>query len=121
MFDPVSNAEIMADVAIALNVDKKDIVLEVSSRDTKDEALLIKKIVGDDEFILVTSASHMVRSMALFRKQGMDPIPAPTDFWIKERQRMGAEVFPSAYKLRMAERAVHEYLGIMWGKIRGQL
>ena len=122
VFDPVSNAEIMADVAVALNVDKKDLVLEVSSRDTKDEAHFIRKIVGSDKFIMVTSASHMVRSMALFRKQGMEPVPAPADFWIKEDHGISPGVFfPSSDGLKKAERAVYEYLGLAWGRIRGQL
>ncbi|MFH1952213.1 MAG: envelope biogenesis factor ElyC, partial [Pseudomonadota bacterium] len=85
-FEPVPNAKIMADVALILGVDESDIMLESESRDTKDEARLIKEMVGNERFVLVTSASHMPRSMALFRKQGMEPIPAPTGHWVKERQ-----------------------------------
>ena len=48
--------------------------------------MVVKEIVGKDKFILVTSASHMLRAMALFRKQGMEPIPAPTDYMVKERE-----------------------------------
>jgi len=123
VFDPVSNAEIMSDVAVALNVDKKDLVLEVSSRDTKDEAVFVRKIVGGDKFILVTSASHMVRAMDLFRKRGMYPVPAPADFWIKEGQGgiSPGVFFPSPDGLKKAERAVYEYLGIAWGRIMGHL
>jgi len=36
---------------------------ESESKDTKDEARLIKEMVGDDKFVLVTSASHMPRSV----------------------------------------------------------
>jgi len=29
--------------------------------------------------------------------------------------------FPSAGSLEKAGRAIHEYLGMMWGKVRGQI
>ena len=38
------------------------------------------KKIGQTPFILVTSAGHMPRSMAVFEAQGMQPIPAPTEF-----------------------------------------
>ncbi|MCG2711246.1 MAG: YdcF family protein [Candidatus Omnitrophica bacterium] len=68
VFDPISNAEIMSEIAKAIGVNEKDIIIEADSRDTKDQARIIKSIVGDKIFVLVTSASHMPRSMALFKK-----------------------------------------------------
>ncbi|MFH1123973.1 MAG: envelope biogenesis factor ElyC [Pseudomonadota bacterium] len=121
-FDPVPNGKIMADVALVLGVDESDIVLENESKDTKDEARIIREMVGSDKFVLVTSASHMPRSMALFRKQGMEPIPAPTGHWVKERQGgvSPGMFFPGSEGLRKAERAVYEYLGLIWAKVTGQ-
>jgi uncharacterized SAM-binding protein YcdF (DUF218 family) len=43
--------------------------------------------------VLVTSAIHMPRSVALFRKQGMDPIPAPAGQTAKARQVLTPELF----------------------------
>ncbi|MBW2649390.1 MAG: YdcF family protein [Deltaproteobacteria bacterium] len=80
VFDPVSEAEVMARAAEIMGVEGDRIILEEISRDTGDQARLVQKIVGDERFILVTSASHMPRSMVLFRKSGMEPIPAPTDY-----------------------------------------
>lgn len=121
-FDPVPNAKVLADLALAIGVDNQDLALEQVSKDTKDQARLIKEIVGNDRFILVTSASHMLRSMTLFQKLGMKPIPAPTDHLVKERQGMGPGMFfPSAGGLSKAERAFREYLGLAWAKLRGQI
>lgn len=121
-FDPVSNAKIMADMALALGLDRSDLVLEEESKDTRDEARLVKYIVKRDRFILVTAASHMPRSVALFRKEGMYPIPAPTEHLVKERKNVSPGMFfPGASNLRKVERAFHEYMGLMWAKIRGQL
>ncbi len=119
-FDPVPEAVIMADVARAIGVNGRDLVLESLSRDTKDEARLIQEIVGKDRFVLVTSAAHMPRSMALFEKRGMRPIPAPTEYLAAE-SRGPAMFFPSADGLERAERAFHEYLGLAWAKLRGQI
>jgi uncharacterized SAM-binding protein YcdF (DUF218 family) len=96
-FDPVPNAKMMQNAALALGVSEADLTLETLSKDTKDEARLVREIVRDDQFILVTSASHMPRAMALFEKQGMHPIPAPTGHKVKERQRISPGIlFPSA-------------------------
>lgn len=121
-FGLVSNAKVMSGVAIVLGVDVSDVILESISRDTKDEARLVNEIVGKNKFILVTSASHMPRSIALFRKLGMFPIPAPTDFWVKESKGeiSPGMFFPNARGLRMAERVFYEYLGLIWARLRGQ-
>lgn len=122
VFDPVPEAQIMADAAQALGIKIDDLIMESSSRDTEDQASLIKKIVGRNRFILVTSASHMPRAMALFRKLGMDPIPAPAGHLAKKfRQLSPGQFFPSADALRKSERAVYEYLGILWARLRGQI
>jgi uncharacterized SAM-binding protein YcdF (DUF218 family) len=122
VFDPESSGRIMADMAVALGVDRSDLVLEEDSRDTYEQALCVKKIVGRDRFILVTRAAHMPRSVALFRKQGMDPIPAPTEHMVKTRENISSGIFfPLASNLEMVESAVHEYMGLLWGKMRGQI
>jgi uncharacterized SAM-binding protein YcdF (DUF218 family) len=124
LYDPVSDAKALADVALMLGVDRQNLILETLSKDTEDEARLIKKIVGNDPFVLVTSASHLPRSMALFRKLGMQPIPAPTDYGVREKQEAGINpgmVFPNAGELGNAETAVYEYLGLAWAKLRGKI
>jgi uncharacterized SAM-binding protein YcdF (DUF218 family) len=100
-------AEVMGDVAVEWGVDPKDIVVEAEAKDTKDHPIYVKEIVGKDRFILVTSASHMPRAMGLFRKHGMDPIPAPTGYMVKNREgglRSGV-FFPDARSLEKAGRA----------------
>ena len=121
-FDPIPTATIMAQVAKELGVDENDIILESQSKDTKDEAQFIKPLVKDDHFILVTSASHMPRSMALFKKLGMNPIPAPTGHLAIRKERLCfSSFFPRAGNLLKAEKIFHEYLGIAWAKLRGQI
>lgn len=117
--DPISNARKNAQMAIALGVDPADIVLLEAPKDTQEEAMASKKIIGNQPLILVTSASHMVRASALFRKAGINVIPAPTDFQIKRDDDLWQ--LPSADGLGRSEAAFHEYLGLAWGKLKGSL
>lgn len=121
-FERISNAKILAEVAVAIGVKKEDLVLEEVSKDTEDQARMIQKIVGGESFVLVTSASHMPRSMAFFKKIGMHPIPAPTDYLVKESQRIAPGMFyPNVNSLLKSQRAFYEYLGLTWAKFRDQI
>jgi uncharacterized SAM-binding protein YcdF (DUF218 family) len=83
---------------------------------------MIAKMIGRERFILVTSAAHMPRSMALFRKRGLEPIPAPADFRAPETQSSGpSRFFPGAGALGQTQTALHEYLGLAWAWLRGEI
>ncbi len=110
----------MAEIAKAIGIDEDDIMIESESRDTKDQAHFIKLIVDNDPFILVTSAYHMPRSMALFKKLGMEPSPAPAGYLTGKKINLDS-FFPSANALWKSELAFHEYLGILWAKLRGHI
>jgi uncharacterized SAM-binding protein YcdF (DUF218 family) len=118
--DPVPNARVMGELARALGVDQRDMVLETVSRDTEEEAVEVLKIIGRERFVMVTSATHMPRSMMLFEAKGMRPIPAPAGHLAKERQGLGpGDFFPSAEGLRRVQRSSHEYMGMIWARVRG--
>ena len=122
IFDPVPESKSMAELAIILGIDKDDIHEEPAGLDTEDQAILINKIVGKDKFILVTSAFHMPRSMALFQKQGMHPIPATAGHRIKDKETIDPFMFfPDSGGIEKMEFAVHEYLGMLWAKLRGRI
>jgi len=121
-FSAVTEAKVMTDVAVDLGMDANDLVLESESKDTKDQARLIYKILGDSRFILITSASHMPRSMGLFLKKGMHPIPAPIGHKVIKRKKITPSMFfPSAGRIEKTEQAFYEYLGLAWAKLRGQI
>ena len=121
-FSVTSEAGVMSKMAMALGMKKKELVLESESKDTKDQVRFIQNIIGSNKFILVTSASHMARSVALFKAKGMKPIPAPTGFQVKDTLNISpADFFPSAKGIDKMERVVYEYLGIAWAIMRGQI
>ncbi|MGA2401163.1 MAG: ElyC/SanA/YdcF family protein [Syntrophobacteraceae bacterium] len=118
---PAKPADHMAGIALLMGVPKEDLVLEADSLDTEDEARIISSIVQGDRFILVTSASHMPRSMALFEKEGMHPVPAPSDYLVRQECPMGYPSMPGVVGLEQSTAAFYEYLGLAWLKLRGRI
>jgi uncharacterized SAM-binding protein YcdF (DUF218 family) len=120
-FQLVSEATVLSRFAQTLGVKKDDMVLETRSRDSKDHPLNVGLIVKNDPFILVTSASHMPRAFRLFAKHGMAPIPAPAGQWKPKKYVWPEYYFPGSKGARLAEIAFHEYLGLGWAWMRGQI
>ncbi|OGT50722.1 MAG: hypothetical protein A3E84_00375 [Gammaproteobacteria bacterium RIFCSPHIGHO2_12_FULL_42_13] len=117
VFQPNSDASVMSNTAIVLGVSPKNIKLEAGSRNTYEEALYLKKTLKNQPFILVTSAYHMPRSMRLFTKLGMQPIPAPTQYF-NFQETPFLWFIPSSDNLAVSDAAIHEYLGIAWNELR---
>lgn len=116
------DASLMRKVALELGVDPVGIVVEDESKDTKDEARIIKKMLGEERPILVTSAYHMPRAMALFEGQGMQPIAAPVGHMAQCPFFATVDsFFPSTKRISEAENVLHEVLGIISAGIMGQL
>lgn len=116
--DEQSNAQVMAAAAVDLGFDPARIVLSDKALDTHDEAMHIRTLAGSDAFVLVTSASHMPRAVKLFENQGLRPIPAPTCY----RDKGEPEYFlPGPDNIKTCNMAVHEYLGLAWSFVRGQI
>jgi uncharacterized SAM-binding protein YcdF (DUF218 family) len=112
-----ATAVMNARLAKALGVKEADLIVNGLPRDTKEEAEFAKSIVGDEPFILVTSATHMPRAMILFESLGLNPIPAPTNYYKNEsKSYFQAPRLDSFLKSKIA---MHEYIGILWNKIRG--
>ena len=119
--DLTPEAVLMRDIALAQGLSPERIVVETASRDTADQAEFLQGRVGADPFYLVTSASHMTRSLGMFRRLKTNPIAAPTDFRDVPAPFRAVDLFPQAGALGNTERAFYEYLGLGWGLIRGQI
>ncbi len=111
---------IMMSVMTVMGVQEQRIAIESASGSTHESAENVKKLMGGERFILVTSAGHMPRAMGAFAKAGMHPVPAPTNFMsIKERRFM--DYLPAPRHLVNADLAIHEYLGMAWYRLTGKL
>jgi len=107
-----------ANILYALGIPKEDVLVHPKPKDTKEEAIKIKKVLKEQAFILVTSAYHMPRAMAIFEKEGLHPIAAPTNFKVNKTDYLS---FPGVDNLKDTTTAIHEYVGILWAKLRGQI
>ncbi|MDD3008957.1 MAG: ElyC/SanA/YdcF family protein [Arcobacter sp.] len=117
--DKNSHAFMQEQLAISLGVKKEDIIRLDTTKDTKEEAVETKKIVGTEPLILVTSASHMKRSVLLFEKEGLKIIASPTNHMAYEDDSYSS--YFSAKNLRKCEIAIHEYLGLVYSWLRDEI
>ena len=117
----VASAITMKEALVRLGVPPDRILMETESRNTYTEALVVAPMLrslGVEHTILVTSATHMRRSLGAFRAAGVEAIPAiarhprtdlPWDDWL----------IPSEGGLREASIVAHEVLGLAYYTARG--
>ncbi|MCF8034466.1 MAG: YdcF family protein [Desulfarculaceae bacterium] len=117
----MSEGEAMAELARSLGVPPRSMVLETGSWDTDDQARRLRNLLGMRPFALVTSATHMPRSLAIFRAFGMDPMPAPADFRTKGTKLSFYSFMPQAGGLQGSEAAFYEFLGLAWLRLKQAL
>jgi len=130
----VGEAESMAALLKLMGVPTDALWLESRSRNTYENAVESKKLLdaqGIDRIVLVTSAMHMPRAVAIFQKQGFDVIPAPTDFmgtqadWEYYSSPNPAiqvfNLFPNTEAMDRFVRALKEYMGMAVYWARGWL
>lgn len=113
-------AEGYRDAAIAMGVAPERIAMLDTPLDTGDEAKALaawlekNNAEPDSRFLLVTSASHMPRSMQHFNRVGLASHAAPAHFRTGQSDPSRLNYWiPSARELRKTERAWYEFLGLV--------
>ncbi|MCC5809406.1 MAG: YdcF family protein [Ectothiorhodospiraceae bacterium] len=110
---PIADGYVRA--ARALGVPEDDLLQMDWPVDTAEEAYGTVEMMGEGAtVIVVTSASHMRRSIRHFQHVGLNPIPAPT----RHKAGMPGEAsvaywIPGSIHLRKTERALYEYMGLI--------
>ncbi len=113
-----ASQEKMAEFPMELGVPRESLVLESGAKDTSEEAALVKKIVADEPFALVTSAYHMTRAMETFRREGLKPVPAPCEFLSTRSPSFMKWFMLNTEPLVASQVAIHEYIGLAWIRIK---
>lgn len=123
----------MAAVLTSIGIPADALIQEPSSLNTYQNAVNVKKILesrGIQRILLVTSALHMPRSLKIFQRQGIDAIPAPTDFLVTQGELTelastpkGAILnsLPDPSNLDQFTQALKEYVGTFVYWLRGWL
>lgn len=109
----ISDAQEAKERLIQLGIKEEDILIQATPQDTYEEAVEVKKLVGNEPLIVVTSAIHMPRAMLIFKNEGLNVIPAPTDFLYQEEVSFYKMI--NAQHTLNTQKAVHEYIGLVYG------
>jgi uncharacterized SAM-binding protein YcdF (DUF218 family) len=110
-------AEPMRQLLVQLNVSPLDLAVEGRSRTTYENARESKKLLeekGVHKIILVTSANHLARAVACFRKLGFDVIPCGCNYEATEPDNWISQFVPTPEAARINQAVCHEWIGLLW-------
>jgi len=94
-----------------------DIAAQTTWENARKTKLKLQKL-GVSKIILVTSAWHMPRAVWCFKQNGLDVIAAPTDYLTKQSAYDVRSFSPGWNVLADSSDALHEYLGLLWYRLR---
>jgi uncharacterized SAM-binding protein YcdF (DUF218 family) len=112
---------------IMMGVDSADITIENETRNTHESAVEVKKLletmnVPSSDCLLITSAFHMRRSLACYRKVGLELQPFTTDFYAHERRyHVDAFIVPKVEALLVWHKLAKEWVGMLAYKMAGYI
>lgn len=110
-----TEAEIIRELLVKKGVPAEAILLEMSSRNTRENAVFTSNLLHSIDCkspLLITSAAHMHRAVAAFRAVGVQVIPVATDYRVDSDGTVGfREIVPSVGAFNMTSRAVREWVG----------
>jgi uncharacterized SAM-binding protein YcdF (DUF218 family) len=99
----------------ALGVSADRLVLQNESPNTHENAIFAKRLVAPEAgqtWLLVTSAFHMPRAMALFRKAEFAVLPWPVDYRTSGREGVGLFADNPVDSLQATTIALREWIGL---------
>ncbi|MEE3716352.1 YdcF family protein [Tumidithrix elongata RA019] len=117
----------MSEIAQLLGVPASAILQDSTSLNTRENAVNVQQILQSrkiNRILLVTSALHMPRSLAIFKRLGIEAIAAPTDFWVVNNTNEKGwtailDFLPNAEALRKTNNALREIVGLWTYTILG--
>jgi uncharacterized SAM-binding protein YcdF (DUF218 family) len=104
-------SEMLRVALVAAGVPADLIVEESISKSTREQAQLIPEVLRTPNvrrFVLVTSPAHMRRALALFRAEGLDPVPSVALLRSDDAPPLSLAM-PGDAALRQSNEAFYEY------------
>ena len=114
-------------VMLLAGVNELDIIIENKTRNTYESGVAVKKILDSLHFksedcLLITSAFHMRRSLACYRKAGLTLEPFSTDFYgLADKPFIPTVFIPSIQGFIIWEKLFKEWAGFVAYKIAGYI
>jgi uncharacterized SAM-binding protein YcdF (DUF218 family) len=119
--DARPEAEGMRAAIVQLGVPMDHVLVESESKNTREEAVIIARMLADrprQPIVIVTSPTHMHRSLAVFRAVGLDPIPSAAAYKSDhslERRRW----LPSDGGLLLSDMVIYDVLATLYYRAAG--
>ncbi len=115
----------MQQILLRFGIPEQKMWLQTESRNTEEDARFCLDILKENDvkrILLVTSAMHMPRALALFQGNGIEIIPAPTDYTVTEQgwnelfhpdiNSFFVDLMPNASSLSLTTTVMKEYIGM---------
>jgi uncharacterized SAM-binding protein YcdF (DUF218 family) len=121
----VREADLMRILLLDLGIAPDRVAVERDSRNTYENAVLTRKWLserwpGEKRIFLVTSAAHLPRATAVFRKVGLDVCPLPADTrW--DPPEHATDLIPAASALQKSATAFHEGVALLGYWVAGRI
>ena len=110
------------ELLISWGVDQKHIVTDQTSKTTEQNKTYTFDLLHEHKFdsiLLVTSALHMPRSLALFHSESVKITPAVADQQVRKINAPAwTKISPNAEALLLSTKALHEYYGSWFYKLK---
>ena len=120
-----TESEEMQTVFLLCGVSAKDILIENKSKNTHENALYTKEFLKGtkEKLLLITSAFHMRRAEACFKKVGLNVDPFPVDFLSHDRSSWSINrlLVPSESAIGIWVPLLHEMEGYIMYSIVGYI
>jgi uncharacterized SAM-binding protein YcdF (DUF218 family) len=116
-----AESETMRDVLVERGVPVERILVETESGNTREQAILLGRLLPElqvENFVLVTSPSHMRRALGAFADVGLHPVPS-TSADAPSGASATAVFLPSEEGLRRSQSALREVLALGYYSVRG--
>ena len=106
-----------------LGIESADFVLITTAESTLDEAQLVKPLNDGRPVVLATSAGHIPRAVRIFADEGLNILPAPTDYGFVRAgssiDRVWPQWIPSTDGIGSNHAFLYEAVATGWQMLRG--
>lgn len=120
-------ANLFKKAMVMMGVPDSVIIIENETRNTYESAVQVKKMLGDQgykgaECLLITSAFHMRRSLACYRKAGVHLDSFTADFYSHPREFYpDSLIIPQLNALTVWHKLIREWVGFLAYKLAGYI
>jgi uncharacterized SAM-binding protein YcdF (DUF218 family) len=120
-------AEALAKYLLQVGVPKEDIILEPNANNTYENAAftaaILQEMYPNEKVMLITSAFHMRRAAACFKKQGVAFDVFSGDFYTRGKPKYGIGDFliPKHEALMLWTKLFKEWVGMLAYKVAGYI